>query len=248
MVTVLPAAVLGLVVVAALAAAGAVLVGIVLGVALAALAGIGLWRGALGLVLRALGVRLVDEDDVPGVANQVEGLCATMGLALPDLYLVEDERPDALALGGGGRTAVVLTSGLLDGIDPVALEGVLAHELTHVKRGDVAPATAAAALALLLPVVPGPSGLVHRLAGRGREFQADAEAVRVTRFPPGLRQALGQMVAERPPGALSSRRAAKVTRWLWTVPLPGADGRCEPADATGELDAPAGRRAALDEW
>ena len=60
---------------------------------------------------------------------------------------------------------LVVTSGLLNSLDPVCLEGVLAHELVHVKRADIAPATMAAAM--LLPVasfVP-VSGLVHTPGG-----------------------------------------------------------------------------------
>jgi Zn-dependent protease with chaperone function len=214
-----------------------------------------LWRGATTVLLRSLGTGGADEDDDPRVFNLVEGLCATMGLAFPDLQLLDDPVPDALALGlRPDRAVLVLTTGLLDSLDPVELEGVLAHELTHIKRGDTAPATiAAAALLPVARIVPGASGLVHRWAGPGREFETDRLAVGVTRYPPGLRQALSTMNAAMGEASASTgvpdarglarRPAVQLTRWLWTV-APGA----EPTAPAGELDAPMVRIAALDEW
>ena len=240
-----------LVIAGVLSAAGEAIAGIVAGLVLGALVSLSLWRAAPGLVLGALGARPVDEDDVPGPATLVEGLCASMGLAPPELRVVDDAAPNALAVGRStGDAVLVLTSGLLDGWGQVELEGVLAHELVHVKRNDVAPATLAAALMIVAVVVPGAPRVVHRLAGRGREFATDRQAVRVTRYPPGLRQALERMSdAQGPRGALAGRRAGQVTRWLWTTVLPDAEGRRPEGDeAIGELDLPGVRVAALDEW
>jgi heat shock protein HtpX len=232
-------------------AIASVAVGVVIGAVLAASVVATVLRGGCALVLRALRAVPVDEDDVPGPATQVEGLCATMGLRLPALYLVDDPMPNALALGRGQRrVALVLTTGLVDALDPVALEGVLAHELAHVKRWDTTPATAGAALALLFGVgAQEAGGVLHRALGRGREFAADRHAVRATRYPPGLRHALEIMTSVPGTSALSSRRAGQVTRWLFTTVLPDRTGR-RPGDAevVGELDAPQVRMAALDEW
>jgi len=226
--------------------------GAVAGVVVGAGVSVALWRGASSRVLRALGATKADEDDIPGPFTQVEGLCASMGLGVPDLYLVDETIPGAMAVGRApARGALVLTSGLLELLDPVALEGVLAHELAHVKRNDIAPATAAAALALRVPW-PGSSAaaMVHRAAGHGREMQTDVQAVRVTRYPPGLRHALVAMsAADASHGPWRARRAGQVTRWLWTVVLPdAAGGRPAGEEAIGQLDLPAVRIAALDEW
>ncbi|HZU79048.1 MAG TPA: M48 family metalloprotease [Acidimicrobiales bacterium] len=237
------------------AAAGALVVGVVVGAALGVVAVVGLRRAAPGIVLRGLRAEPIDEDDVPGIATLVEGLCATLGLTQPTLYSVDERMPNALAVGrGSSDAALVCTTGLIDGgLDPVVLEGVLAHELTHVKRDDVAPATIAAALVLSVGrVVPvGGAGMVHRIAGRGREFATDRQAIRATRYPPGLRQALAALW-EAPPsgsGGIVVRRAGQVTRWLWTSVLPDAQGmRPSGAEMVGELDLPSVRIAALDEW
>ncbi len=252
----LPAVVVLLVGVIVGGAASALVAGVVVGAAAAGVCGAVLWRASPRMVLRALGARLVDEAEVPGPCTQVEGLCATMGLPVPAIYLIDDDVPGAMAVGRGPKDgALVLTRGLLPLLDPVALEGVLAHELAHLKRGDTAPASVAAALVLILRVPPGTGSTVYALAGHGREFEADRHAVSVTRYPPGLRQALDRLWRAMPDGggpdsgSLAHRRAGQVTRWLFTVPLPGRGGGPTGGDdVTGQLDATAVRIAALDEW
>jgi Zn-dependent protease with chaperone function len=209
----------------------AVAAGVVIGI----IVGVGTWWGATPALLRALQAEPADEDDYARVFNQVEGLCATMGLAIPTVCVVEDDVLEALALGRRRRLAVLVV-----------------HELVHVKCADIVPATMAAAVALpLVSVLPGLTNLVHALAGRGREFRTDQMAVRVTRYPPGLREALALMVegpAPRSPSALAGRGVALATRWLWTVSLVEASGgRRSPGGAAGDLDAAAVRIAALDE-
>lgn len=243
----------------ALAATGLVIVGLVAGAAAGAVVSLSVWLGATSVLLRSMRARRVDEEDVPRAYNLVEGLCVTMGLPVPAIWVVDDEARDALALGGGHRTAaLVLTTGLADALDPVALEGLLAHELTHIKRCDIAPATVAAAVLLPWAVfVPGVGSLVHFLAGRGREFHTDRLAVGVTRYPPGLRDALSAIVEGPVPpagSALSNRAGARATRWLWTVALPGparppvTPGWTDREQVVGDLDSAAVRIAALDEW
>jgi Zn-dependent protease with chaperone function len=248
-----PGLVLGLVVLAiGFAVAGpvaAVGAGLVVLVAL----WLAIWFGATATLVRALRATEADEDEQARVFNQVEGLCATMGLAIPRICVVDDDAHGAMVVGRRRRLAVlVVTAGLADVLDPVQLEAVLAHELVHIKNADIVPATMAACVVMpLAPFVPRAPNLVHLLAGRGREFRADQRAVRVTRYPPGLRQALALMVdgpapLSTPP--LAGRTVAEVTRWLWTIPTAAAGGRGAPRTVTGELDDPLVRIAALDEW
>jgi len=228
------------------------IVGLVAGAVAGLVVWLTVWRGATRFVLRALGARPGGEEELARAENLVDGLCATMGVESPEIYIIDEWARQALALGRrSGAAVIVVTSGLLDSLDPVCLEGVLAHELVHVKRADIAPATMAAAIVLpvasLLPV----SGLVHVLAGRGREFRTDRLAVAVTRFPPGLREALVVMAegpAPRVPSALAQRGVSRTTRWLWTVALPDAPGGDVMRwDVVDELDAPAVRVATLAE-
>jgi Zn-dependent protease with chaperone function len=252
-----PAALVAVVVLAVGAGAGAVVAGVAAGLVVGLGVWAAVWRGATRVVLRALEARAVDDNELARAENLVDGLCASMGVAPPDIVVVDEDARDALALGCRPDAAVlVLTSGLLHALDPVTLEAVLAHELVHVKRGDIAPATVAAAvLAPLAPLVPKVSGWVQVLAGRGREFRTDRLAVAVTRYPPGLRDALVLMAEgpmARPPSPLAGRGVARTTRWLWTVALADTAGGGPAPNVVrvreGELDAPGVRIAALDEW
>jgi heat shock protein HtpX len=70
--------------------------------------------------------------------NLVEGLCIASGLPKPRLYIIDDPAPNAFATGRNPQhAAIAVTTGLLDKMNRVELEGVLAHELSHVKNYDV---------------------------------------------------------------------------------------------------------------
>jgi heat shock protein HtpX len=70
--------------------------------------------------------------------NLVEGLCIASGLPKPGLYIVDDTAPNAFSTGRNPKhAAVAVTTGLLDKMNRVELEGVLAHELSHIRNYDV---------------------------------------------------------------------------------------------------------------
>jgi heat shock protein HtpX len=70
--------------------------------------------------------------------NLVEGLCIASGLPKPRLYIVDDPSPNAFSTGRNPKhAAIAVTTGLLDTMNRVELEGVLAHELSHIKNYDV---------------------------------------------------------------------------------------------------------------
>ena len=209
-------------------AAGAALIGVIVGVAVGLVLWSAVWRRATAVLLRSLGVREGDDAELARADNLVDGLCASMGVELPDIAVIDNDARQALAVGRTPATAtLVVTTGLLESLDPVALEAVLAHELVHIKRGDIAPATMAAAVLLPVSAVLPVAGVVHNLAGRGRELRTDTLAVAVTRYPPGLREALVAMTdgpAPRAGSPLVRSPVARTTRWLWTVPLPETPG------------------------
>jgi len=72
----------------------------------------------------------------------VENLCISVGLPLPKIYIIDDPAPNAFATGRSPKNAVIaVTTGLLNKLDRSELEGVIAHELSHVKNYDILLAT-----------------------------------------------------------------------------------------------------------
>ena len=158
-------------------------------------------------VLGMLGAREVPIAEAPGVHSTVERLAARAGTAKPKLYLVASGYPTALAAGRGRRSAAVaVSSGLLGAAPPAELDGILAHELAHVRNRDVLVQTiavvAAATLielsrvggflqrAMLFVLGPLASAFVHLLLSPRREFAADRFAAELCDSPHGLADAL----------------------------------------------------------
>ena len=88
--------------------------------------------------------RPADPEQYARLHNLVEGLCIAAGLPKPRLYVIEDNAPNAFATGRNPRhAAVAVTTGLLDKMNRIELEGVLAHELSHIKNYDLLVSTLA---------------------------------------------------------------------------------------------------------
>src|SRR3989339_1244761 len=82
--------------------------------------------------------REVKKSDNPELYRLVENLAITAGLPTPKVYLIDDTAPNAFATGRGPKQAVVVvTIGLLQKLDKLELEGVIGHELSHVKNYDI---------------------------------------------------------------------------------------------------------------
>ncbi len=131
-----------------------------------------------------------------------------------------DDAPNALAIGRSPRSAaVVVTEGLLARLRRVELEGVLAHELSHVKDGSTGLRTVAVPLvgvpATVLP--PGAAGRLRRWVVGEAEAPADLAAVAITRYPPGLASALEVVAAAG--GQVATPPAVA---HLWLAPPLGA--------------------------
>jgi Zn-dependent protease with chaperone function len=239
---VLPALVLGVVLTAAVSWIVGVIALVVVGVAVA----YGLWRMAPNRALRSVRAVALGEHDEPRLVNIVEGLCATFGVRVPALYLVRDRVPNACALGRDATSGdLVVTSGLLDVLDPIQLEGVVAHELAHVKRGD----NGVSCIAITLAGIVGGEATLRRSIGRGssREYRADVVGASAVRYPSGLLSALQVMMRSPAPSADSVFAPGRfgATRWVWIDPSVGH--RNDP-EVPGDLDETAVRAAALSEW
>lgn len=88
-----------------------------------------------------------DEVEYKRLHNLVEGLCIAGGLPKPRIYVIDDPAPNAFATGRNPKNAAVaVTSGLLEKLDRVELEGVLAHELSHIRNYDILVSTLAVTL------------------------------------------------------------------------------------------------------
>jgi len=170
----------------------------------------------------------------PQLRNIVETLSIGLGIAPPRIYLIDDTAPNAFATGRDPKHAsIVVTRGLLDKLDRAELEGVLAHELSHVVNRDIRVMLLvtvlvgtvallsdwmlrsfawggggrrgrdrggggiiliiAVALAILTPIV---ATLIQLAVSRQREYLADASGALLTRYPPGLANALRKIAAD----------------------------------------------------
>ncbi len=90
------------------------------------------------LVLAMSKARLVEFNDNKELYRLVENLCITAGLPLPKIYIIDDTAPNAFATGRDPQHAVIaVTSGLLQKLDRSELEGVVAHELSHIGNRDI---------------------------------------------------------------------------------------------------------------
>jgi Zn-dependent protease with chaperone function len=219
------------------------IVGVVVLVVVGLLIGYGVWRAAPAVALRQVGAVQLSERDNPRLFNVTDGLCATFGLRMPDLYVVYDAVPNACALGrNAASSALVVTSGLLETMGPIELEGVVAHELAHVKRDDNGVSVIALTLARF-----GGTGLLRRCVGENREYRADIVGASAVRFPRGLLDALRLMEQAPAPAGNSvfSPTRFAATRYVWIDP---SVGRHEELAALGDLDATSVRAAALSEW
>lgn len=92
--------------------------------------------------------------DLPNVQQIVSSLAQREGMPMPTLYVIDSPQPNAFATGRSPRkAAVAVTTGIVELLDHRELEGVLAHEISHVKNRDVLIATIAATLAAALSLL-----------------------------------------------------------------------------------------------
>ena len=89
------------------------------------------------VVIALSGGRPVEKKDNPEVFRTVENLCIAAGVPMPKIYIIDDPAPNAFATGRDQKhAAVAVTSGLLQRLEDLELEGVLAHELSHIRNAD----------------------------------------------------------------------------------------------------------------
>ncbi len=135
---------------------GAAIVPFAVGIAL-----IGVWGSYYGsdkLVLTMTGAKEIQESDNPKLFGLVQEVCIASGLKLPKIAIVVDPAPNAFATGRNPEHALIaFTTGILDVMDRDELQGVIAHEMSHVANRDTlvsaVAATTAGAIAILSDVL-----------------------------------------------------------------------------------------------
>jgi heat shock protein HtpX len=173
------------------------------------------------LALAAMGGRVVTRDQAPQLYAMVERLCIQADLPMPKIAVANTSMPNAFALGRSPKSATVCaTTGIMELLSPSELEGVMAHELTHVANRDVMVMTLASFFATIAAYIvqfgfffggsssdddDGPGFLVLLLVSlavyvisfflmqalsRYREFAADRGAALITGRPSALSSAL----------------------------------------------------------
>jgi heat shock protein HtpX len=96
------------------------------------------WTGHSAFIRMATGSKPLDRKENKRVYNLVENLCISQGMTTPKIYVIEDDSLNAFASGIDHRSyAVSLSRGIINKLDDDELEGVIAHELTHIKNRDV---------------------------------------------------------------------------------------------------------------
>ncbi|MGZ4104399.1 MAG: M48 family metallopeptidase [Actinomycetota bacterium] len=111
--------------------------GLVIAAIIAVLLSWASYRNGDKVVLRLSRAREVTPQDEPRLHNIVEGLSIAAGIPKPRVYVVDDVAPNAFATGRDpAHASIAVTRGLLDKMNRVELEGVVAHELSHVKNRD----------------------------------------------------------------------------------------------------------------
>lgn len=138
------------------------------------------------IVLFTTRAKPLNHDNNREVYHLVENLCIASGLPLPEIYLLPEQQPNAFATGRNKEHAVIaLTQGLLDRLEKSELEGVIAHELSHIKNKDM----------LLQTMVVVLAGVIALLANWFLRFGVFGRSDNRSRNSQGLFMVLGLIAA-----------------------------------------------------
>ena len=125
------------------------------------------------VVLALTRARPIEKSDNPELYRIVENLCITAGLPLPKIYILDESQPNAFATGRDKDHAViVVTQGLLEKMDKVELEGVIAHELSHIGNKDLLLETLVVVLVGLIVLL---TDFFYRMSFWGRQGRREKE-------------------------------------------------------------------------
>jgi heat shock protein HtpX len=162
------------------------------------------------IALRMSRAQPADEVTYARLHNLVEGLCIAGGLPKPRLYVIDDPAPNAFATGRNPQhAAVAVTTGLLEKMNRVELEGVLAHELSHIKNYDILVSTIAVTMVGLVAIL---ADIAVRMLwwGGGRRMYGDRDrqggAAGILLIPALALLVLSPLIAKAMQAAVGRRR------------------------------------------
>jgi heat shock protein HtpX len=161
------------------------------------------------IVMGMVGARELLPGEAPAIHSTLDRLVGRAGVVKPKLYVLSDSYPRVLSAGrgAGGGSGLALSVGMIGVASPAELEGLLAHELAHLRNRDVLVQTIAVVLAtvivemsrmwriLLYVLGPIAAAFVHLLLSPKREFHADRLAAEICDSPHGLADALIRLEA-----------------------------------------------------
>ncbi len=164
------------------------------------------------LVLRASRARPVTHEEEPRLHNIVEGLALAAGLPKPAVYIIPEKAPNAFATGRDPEhSSVAVTQGLLDTMNRVELEGVIGHEMSHVRDRDILLGTIVATLvgSVVLIAVFMLRGFWWgggMFGGRGRDREGGGEGFAILAIVGLVLAVLAPIIAQVIKLAMSRRR------------------------------------------
>jgi len=148
--------------------------GMVMAFGLAVLMNFGAYWFSDKIVLRMYGAREVSEAEAPSLHGVVRRLSLAAGLPMPKVYIIPTDSPNAFATGRNPEhAAVAVTEGILRMLSPDELEGVLAHEMGHVRNRDILISTIAATLAGAVMMLARFAQFAAIFGGGGRDRDDD---------------------------------------------------------------------------
>lgn len=197
--------------------------GAMIALVLSAVMNLVMYWGSASMVLRSYGAKVISEQDAPELYRMVDRLRQRAGLPMPVVAIAPQAQPNAFATGRNPANAVVcVTEGILQTLSPDELEGVIAHELAHIKNHDMLLSTLAATMAgaisnlgqfafffggrrdddegghpiaAIAMLILGPivAMLIQFAISRQREFKADAVGAQISGKPMSLASALQRL-------------------------------------------------------
>ncbi|MDQ3757473.1 MAG: M48 family metallopeptidase, partial [Actinomycetota bacterium] len=180
--------------------------GLLIAGAVVAVTSFGAYWKSDAVALRMSRARPADPVEHARLHNVVEGLCIAAGLPKPRVYVIDDPAPNAFATGRDPRhAAVACTTGLLDKLNRVELEGVIAHELSHIKNYDILVSTLAVTMVGIVVLLAN-WGLRFMWFGGGRRRNRDNPLGMVPALVGFALLALSPLIAKLMQHAVSRRR------------------------------------------